>query len=111
MYRHELDCYVELYQRGEYAHIPIGSYPDGSSFYMTKKQVRALELLNDETTTQVGYGGSARSGKSLIECTAIIFDCLAYTDIVWGLARKELITLKRTVLITIAGNHWTHQTR
>jgi hypothetical protein len=68
---------------------------------MTSKQIRAIELLNDNITTNVGYGGSARSGKSIIECTAIIFDCFAYPDIAWGLARKELTTLKRTVLITL----------
>jgi len=94
MNSHEFDIYIELYKRGEY-------YANGDYFYMTKKQVRALELLNDKTTTHVGYGGSARSGKSIIECTAIIFDCFAYPDIAWGLARKELTTLKRTVLITM----------
>jgi hypothetical protein len=98
---HEFDIYVELYKREEYSLIPIGSYPNGDYFYMTTKQIRALELLNDDNTTHVGYGGSARSGKSIIECTAIIFDCNAYPDIAWGLARKELTTLKRTVLITM----------
>ena len=101
MNRHELDIYVELYKRGHYDKIPVGSYPDGSYFYPTIKQVQALELLNDDTTTMVGYGGSARSGKSLIECTAILFDCLAFPGIAWGLARKELTTLKRTVLLTL----------
>lgn len=101
MTRHEFEIYLELYKRKEYRHIPIGAYPNGDYFYMTEKQIRALELLNDETTTHVGYGGSARSGKSVIECTAIIFDCQAYEDIAWGLARKELTTLKRTVLITL----------
>jgi hypothetical protein len=99
--KHEFEIYVELYKRGEYALIPIGQYVDGEYFYMTVKQVRALELLNDNHTTHVGYGGSARSGKSIIECTAILFDCFAYPDIAWGLARKELTTLKRTVLITL----------
>lgn len=101
MNRHELEIYIELYKRGEYEKIPIGKYPDGSYFYMTKKQIRALKLLNDDITTDIGYGGSARSGKSIIECTAIIFDCLSYPDIAWGLARKELTILKRTVLLTL----------
>lgn len=103
MNRAEFLIYVELYRRGEYEKIPIGVYPDGNYFYMTSKQVRALKLLNDSTTTHVGYGGSARSGKSIIECTAIIFDCFAYPDIAWGLARKALTTLKRTVLLTLFG--------
>lgn len=101
MHQSEFEIYVELYKRGEYKHIPVGAYPDGSYFYMTDKQIRALDCLNDNDTTFVGYGGSARSGKSLIECTAILFDCFCYPDIAWGLARKELTTLKRTVLLTL----------
>lgn len=101
MNRHEFEIYVELYKRGVYSKIPIGKYSTGEYYYMTPKQIRALELLNDDITTQVGYGGSARSGKSVVECTAMIFDCEAYPDIAWGLGRKEFTTLKRTVLITL----------
>lgn len=100
---HSTEIIIELYKRGAYNSIPIGSYPNGELFYMTKKQIKALELLNDNTTTSVGYGGSARSGKSIIECTAILLECLAYPDIAWGLARKELTTLKKTVLLTLFG--------
>lgn len=101
MNRAELEVYLELYKRGCYSEIPIGKYPNGDYFYMTDKQIKALELLNDNTTTSVGYGGSARSGKSLIEVVAIIFDCLSYPDVAWGLARKELTTLTKTVLVTL----------
>lgn len=101
MNRHELEIYVELYERGEYALIPLGKYQDGTYYYPTVKQLKALEYLNDQTTTSIGYGGSARSGKSQLECFAITFDCLAYPGIAWGLARKELTTLKRTVLLTL----------
>lgn len=101
MNRHEFDIYCELYKRKEYKHIPIGKYANGDYFYCTDKQIRTLELLSDETTTSVGYGGSARSGKTVIEATAIIFDCWCYDDIAWGLARKELTTLKRTALLTL----------
>jgi phage terminase large subunit len=101
MNRHEFEIYLELYRRKKYSKIPIGKYPNGEYFYMTDKQITALELLNDSKTTYIGYGGSARSGKSIIECTAIIFDCLIYSDIGWGLSRKELTTLKRTVLLTL----------
>ena len=101
MNRGELYVYIELYKRKEYDKIPVGKYTDGKYFYMTNKQVRALELLNDDVTTSIGYGGAARSGKTLIECVAIIFDCLAYPGIAWGLARKELTTLTKTVLVTL----------
>jgi len=101
MERHEFDIYVELYKRGEFPQIPIGEYADGKYFFCTQKQIRTLELIADDVTTGIGYGGSARSGKSAIECTAVILDCFAYPGIAWGLARKELTTLKRTVLLTL----------
>lgn len=101
MIRHEFDIYVELFKRGVYQSIPLGEYSSGKYFYPTAKQVRTLELLADDVTTNVGYGGSARSGKSDIECTAVLMDCFAYPGIAWGLARKELTTLKRTVLLTL----------
>lgn len=101
MNRAEFNIYIELYKRGLYSEIPIGSYPNGDYFYMTNKQVKTLELLNDKVTTSVGYGGAARSGKTVIEVVAILFDCLAYNDIAWGLARKELTTLTKTVLVTL----------
>ena len=98
---HELEIYVELYKREAYDVIPLGAYPDGEYFYPTSKQIEALELLNNEDTSFVGYGGSARSGKTVIECTAIVLECLAYPGIAWGLGRRELTTLKRTVLLTL----------
>ena len=101
MERHEFDIYVELYKRGQFSSIPIGEYADGKYFFCTDKQIKTLELLADDVTTQIGYGGSARSGKTIIEATAIIFDCYAYDGIAWGLARKELTRLKRTALITL----------
>lgn len=101
MDRYELEIYIELYKRGEYSKIPITSKANGHYSYPTSKQVKALELLNDQTTTYIGYGGAARSGKSILESLAITFDCLAYDSVGWGLARKELTTLKRTVLLTL----------
>jgi len=101
MNKHEFEIYLELYKKKEFKHIPIGSYVNGDYFYCTNKQIQTLELLADDTTTSIGYGGSARSGKTVIEVTAIIFDCLCYEGVAWGLARKELTTLKRTALLTL----------
>lgn len=98
---HEFEIYLELYKRGAYNLIPIGVYPDGDYFYMTDKQVKTLKLISDNKTTHIGYGGAARAGKTIIECVAMIFDCNCYNDIAWGLARKELTTLKRTALLTL----------
>ncbi len=48
------------------------------------------------------------SGKSLLECFWIIFECLAYPGVGYGLARKELSVLRKTVLITLFNllNHY-----
>lgn len=98
---HEFEIYAELYKRGLYSLIPIGAYPDGEYFYMTAKQIKLLELLNDNTTTSIGYGGSARSGKTIMEAVAMIMDCSVYPEIAWGLARKELTILVKTTLQTV----------
>jgi len=41
------------------------------------------------------------SGKSLLECFWITFECLAYPGVAYALARRELTVLKRTVLATL----------
>ena len=109
--RESLRTYIELYKRGEYEYIPICSYkdpeqstPENPVFvdgYMTKKQLRAIRLINDKETDYIGYGGSARSGKTVLEAFAALFDCMAYPGIAWGLGRKELTTLTKTVLVTL----------
>lgn len=71
MVRHEFDIYVELYKRKEYRQIPIGEYSKGEYFFCTEKQIRTLHLLSDETTVNVGYGGSARcfTGETLVQAS------------------------------------------
>ena len=87
MNRHEFDIYLELYKKNEFKYIPIGAYSNGDYFYCTDKQVHTLNLLSDTTTTSIGYGGSEKKEKTVIEVTAIIFDCFCYDGIAWGLAR------------------------
>ena len=102
------DFYVQAYKKKMYSDIAIGQDPNGDNYYLTDKQERALSLLKDEKTLFTGYGGSARSGKSLLECFWIIFECLAYPGVGYGLARKELSVLRKTVLITLFNllNHY-----
>lgn len=93
--------YIAAYKQGLYDEIPIGVSSDGEYYYLTKKQIRALELLHDDSTLFVGYGGGARAGKTLLECYWIIFQCLSYDGVAYGLGRKELSVMRRTVLITL----------
>lgn len=65
------------------------------------KQSKAWKLLFDSTTLFVGYGGGAFSGKSYLLCYWITTMCIAYPGTAWGLGRKELVTLKKTTLITL----------
>jgi hypothetical protein len=100
MVRDEFNIYIELFKRKEYKHIPLGVDSKGNYFYPNAKQIEAFTLINDDVTTFIGYGGTARTGKTIIEATQIIFDCMAYPDIAWGLGRKELTWLKKTALLT-----------
>jgi hypothetical protein len=98
MNRHLLDIYVELYRRKEFKHIPVGKdQTTGKFYYLTPKQLKALDYLFDNTTSFVGYGGSARSGKSLLEAFYLTMNSLAFPGTIWGLGRKELKTLRKTV--------------
>lgn len=68
---------------------------------MHEKQSIALDLLNKNGVSFVGYGGSARSGKSWIASEWLTMQCLSYKGVGYGLARKELKNLKRTTLLTL----------
>ncbi len=90
---HEL-C-AELYRRKNF------SIQVNTPWGIHEKQLLALQLLNSPEVTNVGYGGSGRSGKSWVATEWLTLESLAYPGTGWGLARKELKNLKRTTLITL----------
>lgn len=65
------------------------------------KQFKAYQLLTDKDTNFIGFGGSARSGKSYLLAYWLTIMALAYPDTGWGLGRRELKNLKRTTLRTL----------
>lgn len=65
------------------------------------KQSKALNYLTDNTTNFVGYGGAAHSGKSHLLCKWITNMSLMFADTGWGIGRRELVTLKKTTLISL----------
>jgi phage terminase large subunit len=72
-----------------------------SNVVLSIKQSKAWRLLLDKVTLFVGYGGGAFSGKSYLMCYWLTYMAQTYPATAWGLGRKELITLKKTTLITL----------
>lgn len=70
-------------------------------FKPSKKQSEAYEYLMDNETDFVGYGGSAFSGKSYLECYWLTIMSLAYPDTTWFLGRQTLTILKDTTMKTL----------
>lgn len=69
-------------------------------FKPNKKQWEAWELLNDDTTTEILYGGGASGGKTYLGCCFIIISALKYDNTRWLIGRSKLNTLKSTTLAT-----------
>lgn len=87
---------VEYYKRGLFDLICFEDKITKQVFSPHPKQIQAMELMNDNIVTQVGYGGSARGGKRLI------LDDLALTT--KGFKRHGDLTLD-DILINPDGSH------
>jgi phage terminase large subunit len=70
-------------------------------FSPSKKQKIAWEYLMDKHTLYIGYGGAAFCGKSYLECHWLNVMAHAYPETSYGLGRNELVTLKKTTLLTL----------
>jgi len=70
-------------------------------FKPSPKQFEAWNLLTDQVTTELGYGGAASGGKSYLGCMWVALMASAYPDTGWLIGRKELVNLKRTTLLTL----------
>jgi len=67
---------------------------------LSPKQSYVLDLLEDDTTTEILAGGAKGGGKSRILCFWILKNALKYPGTRWLIGRKELKRLKETTLIT-----------
>lgn len=67
---------------------------------LTKKQSLALDYLEDTTTREILFGGSAGGGKSLLGCYWQLKARCRYPNTVGCIARERLKDLKETTLIT-----------
>lgn len=68
---------------------------------LTKRQTTAWNLLMDDTTNEILFGGSAGGGKSMLGCIWLTTLCLKYNGIRCLLGRTVLATLKQTSLNTL----------
>jgi len=69
-------------------------------FEATKRQLEALDYLEDGTTTETFYGGGAGGGKSFLGCAWLILNCLKLNGSRWLMGRTVLKTLKESTLLT-----------
>lgn len=65
---------------------------------LTVKQTKAIEFLEDSTTTELYYGGAAGGGKSFFGAYWILKSALKYPETRWLMGRSELKNLKKTTL-------------
>jgi len=66
-----------------------------------EKQKEAYRLWSNDTTTDIVYGGSKGSWKSLLGCSLILGDCLMYPGIHTFIARKKLNDLRKFTIPSI----------
>lgn len=69
-------------------------------FHATEKQWEALKYWNDETTTEIWFGGAAWWSKTRLWDFAVWMSCQQFPWSRFVIWRKELVNLKRTTLAT-----------
>lgn len=67
---------------------------------LTIKQTKAIDYLEDKVTNEIGYGGGAGGGKSLLGCYWQLKTRLKYPETAGLIGRSKLKTLKQTTLVT-----------
>ena len=68
---------------------------------LLKRQTEAWELLHDNHTNEIMFGGSAGGSKSTLGCIWIVSLCLRYPGIRTLIGRTVLATLKQTTFKTL----------
>lgn len=64
------------------------------------KQLEAIMVLTDSTTTELVYGGGANGGKSWLGCTWLAENCRHYPGTRWFIARENLKDIRGSTFET-----------
>ncbi len=91
-----INSYVDLFKKGDYSFF---AYHKEKKIYNIG-QIKAFRAIFIDHKINIGYGGGAGGGKSIVMCYILCLCCLSYPDTAWGLARKTLTSLKKTTLIS-----------
>lgn len=67
---------------------------------LSRKQTIAIDLLEDNNTKEVLFGGAAGGGKSYLGSYWLLKMALKYPDTRWLMGRAELKILKETTLVS-----------
>jgi hypothetical protein len=70
---------------------------------ISEVQNLAMQEFEDPQTVSIVFGGGAGGGKSFLIGLLVAIACKKYPHSRWGLARKELKSLKQTTLATLIG--------
>jgi phage terminase large subunit len=68
---------------------------------LTIKQSEAIDILSDNVTNELLFGGGAGGGKSRLGAYWIVKNCIQYPETRWLVGRTILKTLKETTLFSI----------
>lgn len=68
---------------------------------VSEVQALAMQQFDDPQVVSIVFGGGAGGGKSFLLCLLCAIACKKYPGTRWGLARKELKSLKQTTLATL----------
>lgn len=101
----EFKTNVELYRRGLFDSISWRDYDTNELFKFHPKQLEAIELLNDNATSFIGFGGAARGGKSALICADALLFIYAYPKSRVLIGRKKLKNLFETTWVTMRATY------
>lgn len=68
---------------------------------ISEVQQLGMQQFDDPQVVRLVWGGGAGGGKTILLCLLCVIACKKYPGTRWGLARKELKSLKQTTLATL----------